>query len=196
MARLEIIGPPDHVGVMICRMACLEKGIPHLHKPMAANSRALTRENPLAALPALRHGKVSLFGVRGITSYVDARFKGRNLVPADPIRAAEVEQWTAAILHRLEGLFDHQTCAGSALNGDTHKCLNAIDGSIGSKFWLVGRGFTLADMALMPAIGNLCKINGHQQVLAQYPAIGLWFDKHAKRRSWLAVTSEHGKPGP
>lgn len=190
MAQLEIIGPADDAGVMICRMACIEKGVPHRHSAMAATSRRLSRENPLAAVPALRHGKVRLFGVRGITSYVDSRFKGRNLLPADPIRAAEVEQWTAAILHRLQGLMDGTTCPAAIGNPDISNCLGAINSCIGNRAWLVGRGFTLADMALMPAASNLCSHAGHDQVLKQFPAIGLWFSKHAERRSWQAV-----KPG-
>ena len=190
MAQLEIIGPADDAGVMICRMACIEKGVPHRHSAIAATSRRLSRENPLAAVPALRHGKVRLFGVRAITSYIDSRFKGRNLLPADPIRAAEVEQWTAAILHRLDGLMNGSACPAMIDNPDIAKCLGAINSSIGSKVWLVGRGFTLADMALMPAASNLCSTAGHDQVLKQFPAIGLWFSKHAERRSWQAV-----KPG-
>lgn len=190
MAQLEIIGPADHAGVMICRMACIEKGIPHRHRAIAASSRRLSRENPLAAVPALRHGKVRLFGIRAITSYVDSRFKGRNLLPADPIRAAEVEQWTAAILHHLDGLMNGAACASMVDNPGIAKCLGAINTSIGNKVWLVGRGFTLADMVLMPAANNLCSTAGHDQVLKQFPAIGLWFAKHAERRSWQAV-----KPG-
>jgi len=172
---------------MICRMACVEKGVPHLHNEVTFSSRKLARENPLAAAPSMRHGKVRLFGVRGITSYIDSRFKGRNLVPADPIRAAEVEQWTAAILHRLHGLADHATCQQFAQDASTAKCLGALNDTIGSKFWLVGRGFTLADIALMPAIGNLNRLMGQDQLLHRFPALGLWFAKHNGRRSWQAV---------
>jgi glutathione S-transferase len=195
MAQLEIIGPADHAGVMICRMACIEKGIPHQHKQATASSRKLARENPLGAVPSLRHGKVRLFGVRGITSYVDSRFKGRNLLPADPIRAAEVEQWTAAILHRLDGLMDRSTCSQIAADSHVAKCLGMINDCIGHKFWLVGRGFTLADMALMPAINNLSRLLGHDQLLRQFPAIGLWFAKHSQRRSWQAVSPSEAASG-
>jgi hypothetical protein len=31
MAELEIIGPARHPGVIVCRMACFEKGTLHLH---------------------------------------------------------------------------------------------------------------------------------------------------------------------
>jgi glutathione S-transferase len=175
---------------MICRMACIEKGIPHQHRQVSASSRKLARENPLGAIPSLRHGKVRLFGVRGITSYVDSRFKGRNLLPAEPIRAAEVEQWTAAILHRFDGLMDHATCNHVATDTQIAKCLGTINECIGNKVWLVGRGFTLADMTLMPAINNLSRHLGHDQLLLQFPAIGLWFAKHSQRRSWQAVCAE------
>lgn len=192
MARLEIIGPADHHGVMVCRMACIEKGVPHLHRQVPAGSRRMSRENPLSAIPSLRHGKVRLFGVRAITSYVDSRFKGRNLVPADAIRAAEVEQWTAAILQGLNGLLEGTTAAQAARQPDSTACLAAINDCIGSKFWLVGRGFTLADMVLMPAVANLCQHMGSEEVLRQYPAIGLWYAKHAERRSWQNVNGHDG----
>ena len=60
----------------------------------------------------------------------------------------------------------------------------------GAAGWLVGRGFTLADMTLMPAINNLSRHLGHDQLLRQFPAIGLWFAKHSQRRSWQAVCAE------
>ena len=192
MAQLEIIGPAADAGVMICRMACIEKGVPHLHNEVHANSRKLARENPLAAAPSLRHGKVRLFGVRGITSYVDGRVMGRNLLPSDPIRAAEVEQWTATILHRLDRLTDSTAGSPAIADAQVSKCLSAINDCIGSKFWLVGRGFTLADMVLMPPIANLREQLGHDQLLRQFPAIGLWFAKHSERRSWQVVSNAQG----
>ena len=33
--------------------------------------------------------------------------------------------------------------------------------------WLVGRGFTLADMWLLPAVHNFCMHTGHTQLLHQ-----------------------------
>ena len=193
MAELEIAGPADHAGVKICRMACIEKSIPHMHRELKGQ-RALRSDSPFGILPVLRHGKVKLFGVRGITSYIDANFKGRNLLPSHPIRAAEVEQWTAAILQMLDGLLDHRSAAEAASADLTRQRLDIINDRIGPTPWLVGRAFTLADLTLMPAIGNLCLHSGHDDVLRRYPAIALWFAKHATRRSWQAVAGTCSGP--
>lgn len=190
MAELEIIGPAHHPGVKVCRMACFEKGTLHVHSTPRRADRA-DRHNPLAQFPLMRHGKVKLFGVRAITSYIDSRFNGRDLMPGNPIRAAEVEQWTSAILTELDDLSSPDTAAEACKNRETANRLAALNETIGHRMWLVGRGFTLADMVLMPAVANLCTHLGRDVVLQRYPSIGVWFAKHTARRSWKALTAKH-----
>jgi glutathione S-transferase len=64
-------------------MACFEKGTLHLHCVPRPSQRA-DRIIPLAGYPLMRHGKVQLFGVRAIISYIDSRFNGRDLMPGNP----------------------------------------------------------------------------------------------------------------
>lgn len=189
MAELEIIGPAENSGVRICRMACFEKGTLHLHRLPKRNRRA-DRDNPLSDYPQMRHGKVKLFGVRGIISYIDSRFNGRDLIPSHEIRAAEVEQWTAAILSCLSRLSNTATAAEASNDKTIAACLATINDEIGHRMWLVGRGFTLADMVLMPAISNLCEHIGRDGLLQRYPSIGIWFAKHEERRSWKALNAQ------
>ncbi len=187
MAELEIAGPADHAGVVICRMACLEKGVPHVYR------EALSAEWDDAAggPPWLRHGKVRLFGVRGITTYIDRRFNGRELMPKDPIRAAEAEQWFCAILSRLDQIMSCNARSCTSLTGSSaHKCLAALNETIGSGYWIVGRGFTLADIALMPAVERLCRHTSHDEVRQHYPAISCWYSKHTSRKSWKSLGSQ------
>jgi glutathione S-transferase len=193
MAELEIIGPAHHPGVKVCRMACFEKGTLHVHCAPRHTDRA-DRHNPLAQFPLLRHGKVQLFGVRAICSYIDGRFNGRDLMPGNPIRAAEVEQWTSAILTGLQELSSPETAAEACKSKETASRLAALNETIGHRMWLVGRGFTLADMVLMPAIANLCDHLGQNAVLQRYPSIGVWFAKHTARRSWKALTAQDTTP--
>lgn len=189
MAELEIIGPGDHTGVQICRMACIEKGIPYKFREVAKGSSAALRENAQGSLPALRHGKVRLFTVRGITSYIDTRFGGRSLVPADAIRAAEVEQWIAFVESRLRHLMkgkDRETWKDCA---QTNACIAYLGECMGNRHWLVGRGFTLADLWLMPAVHAFALEIGQQELLRKQPAIGLWYGKHVMRKSWQTITN-------
>ena len=188
MAELEIIGPAHDAGVRICRMACMEKGVLYRFREIDRGSKQAHRENMFGSLPALRHGKVRLFDVRGITHYIDHRFNGRALVPADPIRSAEVEQWIGVIQSRLGNLMDTQSAAAAVQCTDTQSCLKVLNECIGSRNWLVGRGFTLADMWLLPAVHNFCMHTGHTQLLHNLPAVGIWYDKHKCRKSWKSLS--------
>ena len=188
MAELEIIGPAHDEGVRICRMACMEKGILYRFREIDSGSKQAHSENMFGSLPALRHGKVRLFDVRGITHYIDHRFNGRALVPADPIRSAEVEQWIGVIQSRLGKLMRTQSAAAAVQCTDTQSCLRVLNECIGSRNWLVGRGFTLADMWLLPAVHNFCMHTGHTQLLHHLPAVGIWYDKHKCRKSWKSLS--------
>ena len=183
MAKLEIAGPANHAGVVICRMACLEKGVPHVYREASSADWDHAAGGP----PWLRHGKVRLFGVRGITTYIDRRFNGRELMPKDPIRAAEVEQWIWTILQRLDHLLSGTTACGPQTKSRAHECLVALNDTIGSGYWVVGRGFTLADMTLLPAVDRLCNNISHNEVRQRYPAISCWYSKHSTRKSWKSL---------
>jgi len=190
MAELEIIGPAGNAGVRICRMACIEKGILYRFREIGSDSQQALKENMFGSLPALRHGKIRLFEIRGITHYIDHRFNGRALVPADPIRSAEVEQWIGVIHSRLGKLMGAHSTAAAMQCDDTQSCLKILNECIGSRTWLVGRGFTLADMWLLPAVHNFCMHTGHTHLLRDLPAIGIWYDKHKSRKSWKSLCGE------
>ena len=190
MAELEIIGPADDADVRVCRMACLEKGVLYRFRAIDFGSRKALRENDFGSLPALRHGKVRLFGARSITHYIDRRFNGRLLVPANPIRSAEVEQWIGVIQARLGKLMSAASVATAVNCGDTQDCLKILNDNIGSRAWLVGRGFTLADIWLLPAVHNFCVHTGHTTLLHTLPSIGIWYAKHKSRRSWNALCAD------
>jgi len=189
MAVLEIIGPRHDPGVCICRMTCLEKSIPHRFREVAWGSKSASRENQMGILPALRHGKVRLFTPRGITSYLENRFNRKPLVPKDPIRACEVEQWISFVEGRLQVLMNSGSCPGHETWQQTHTCLTALSDLISNRMCLVGRGFSLADIWLMPAADSILQQIGQAQMLHDYPALALWFQKHSERKSWIALNS-------
>lgn len=195
MAELEIIGPAHDAGVRICRMACMEKGILHRFRAIEYGSTKAGKENCFGSLPALRHGKVRLFEIRSITHYIDHRFNGRSLVPVNPIRSAEVEQWIGVIQTRLGKLMDDQSSASAVQCSDTLSCLNVLNECIGSRNWLVGRGFTLADMWLLPAVHNFCIHTSNTHLLHCLPAIGIWYEKHTSRKSWNSLCGDES-PDP
>lgn len=188
MAELEIVGPRDDVGVRLCRLACLEKNLPYRYRELSGNSASAKRENLLGILPALRHGKVRLFGARSITHYIDGRFtNSRSLVPADIIRASEVEQWIALIDGKLNHLTQPASEAGRISPQEVPACLHAINEGIGNRMFLVGRGFTLADLWLLPVADAIQHRAGSEKLLKAYPALGLWIQKHSGRKSWKSL---------
>src|SRR6185312_6044135 len=97
MSRVEIIGFPQSTYVRVVRMACEEKGIPYDLIPVRPHAPEVEAIHPLGKVPAMRHGDLTLCESKAIVSYLDRVFDGPKLIPEDPRRAAEVEQWVSLV---------------------------------------------------------------------------------------------------
>jgi glutathione S-transferase len=92
MAQLEIIGIPQSNFVWSARIACGEKGVPHVNVPAPPHTPAVSDIHPLGQVPVMRHGAVSLFESRAICTYIDLAFEGPPLMPHEPLERAKAEQ--------------------------------------------------------------------------------------------------------
>ena len=95
MPTLEIIGIPQSNYVWVVRMVCEEKGVPYEHKPDRPHSPAIDAIHPFGKVPVMRHGDVELCESKAIATYIDRVFDGPKVIPEDPARAAQVEQWVS-----------------------------------------------------------------------------------------------------
>ena len=51
--------------------------------------------HPFGKIPVMRHGDVTLCELKAIATYIDRVFDGPKVIPEDPKRAAQVEQWVS-----------------------------------------------------------------------------------------------------
>src|SRR5215831_18696080 len=162
MPELQIIGAPQSNYVCVVRIACLEKGVPSTLAPAIPHSPEVDAIHPFGKIPVMRHGDVTLAESRAICGYIDRTFDGPSLVPADPVKAAQVEQWVSVINTHIDPVWIRQYVgAGYIFPGTPDKSPNrtAIDAALAkmekqfpvldqasASGFLVGASFTLADM--------------------------------------------------
>src|ERR1700722_15029592 len=108
MAGLQIIGGAPSNFVWMCRIACAEKGVPCDLVSAMPHTPEVDAIHPLGKIPAMRHGDVTLCESRAICFYIDHVFPGPSLAPADPVTAAQVEQWLSIVCTAVDPVFLRQ----------------------------------------------------------------------------------------
>jgi len=96
MSDLTIHGDPRSSYVRTVRMAAEEKGVPYTIAEVVPGTDEIRALHPWGKMPVMDHGNVRLFESNAICHYIDAAFDGPSLVPSEPARMAEMEQWISA----------------------------------------------------------------------------------------------------
>ena len=95
MPKVEIIGFAPSTYVRVVRMVCEEKGIEYDLKAVPPHSPDVAAIHPLGKIPVMRHGDFELCESKAIATYIDRTFEGPKVIPEDPVKAAQVEQWVS-----------------------------------------------------------------------------------------------------
>src|SRR5438477_9772573 len=114
MPALEIIGAPQSNYVWAVRMVCEEKGVPYEHRPERPHTPDVDAIHPFGKIPVMRHGDVTLCESKAIATYIDRVFGGPKVIPEDPKRAAQVEQWVSLGNVEFDRLMIRQYVVGYA----------------------------------------------------------------------------------
>lgn len=192
MPELEIIGLPQSNFVWATRIAAASKGVPHRSVSAAPHSAEVLAIHPLGKIPVMRHGDVTLAESRAICGYIDHSFDGPALVPADPRRAAVVEQWTSLIVTSVEPALIRRYLFGYLFPGtpdgapdrvridaalpDLERHLAVVGGALESGH-LAGEAVSLADCFLIPILFYLKQLPESGQIIARSPALGAYLDR-------------------
>ena len=96
MSDLIVFGMPQSGYVRAVRMACEEKGVPHVVEPMGPEQMRDRGRHPFGRMPAMEHDGVRLFESSAILRYIDHSFDGPALNPRDPEQALLAMQWESA----------------------------------------------------------------------------------------------------
>jgi glutathione S-transferase len=210
MRDLHIIGGPASNYVWMVRIACAEKGVPYALTSVMPHTPEVDAIHPLGKIPAMRHGDVALCESRAICAYIDRVFDGPPLVPADPVEAAQVEQWVSIINTAIDPVWIRQYVgAGYIFPGTPDKSPNRVaieaalpkmqqqfpvmDKAVASGH-LVGEMFTLADMNLIPILYYMNKFPESSALLAARPRLTAYLERHARRKS-VQETMPQSQPG-
>ena len=108
MSDVVIIGYDLSNYTRSARLACEEKGVPHFLSADGIadiadfRSPAHLARHPFGRIPVLVHEGRTVFETTAIGRYLDARFDGPRLFPADPDAEVEIEQWTSAVNSYLD----------------------------------------------------------------------------------------------
>ena len=198
MSELEIIGGPASNFVWVCRIACAEKGVPYKLTSVMPHTPEVVAIHPLGKIPAMRHGNVTLCESRAICSYIDGMFDGPPLTTADPLHAAQVEQWLSIVNTAIDPVWVRQYVAAYFFPGTPDGSPNrtAIEAALPkmekqfavmeaavANGYLVGDTFTLADANLIPILFYISQFPESSALLAKSPNLTKYLKRHLARES-------------
>lgn len=199
MATPEIIGIPQSNFVRTVRIACAEKGVKYTLTPALPHAPEAYAVHPLGKVPAFRHDALALCESKAICTYIDAAFPGPALIPRDPAGAARCEQWISLVNTAIDPLLMRQYLAAYFFSGlpdgapdrvridallpKLRAMFALLDKELGTRPYLAGDAFTLADAFLLPIIDYMRTLAETQDMLAASPHVQAWFDRVMARPS-------------
>lgn len=210
MSELQILGAPASNYVWVVRMACAEKGVPYTLVPTMPHTPEINAIHPFGKIPVMQHGDVRLCESRAICGYIETVFDGRPLVPKEPARAAQVEQWISilnthiapvCLLQYLVGYFFPSTPDGapdrSLIEGSLPQMraqLAVLDRTVGVTGYLATDEFTLADIALLPLLHYLSKMPESGAAIATSQHLSRYLARHSQRPGFRQTLPEFMPP--
>jgi glutathione S-transferase len=200
MPTVEIIGFPQSTYVRVVRMVCEEKGIPYELTPAAPHSPPVDAIHPFGKIPVMRHGDIELCESKAIATYLDRVFPGRRVIPDDPRRAAEVEQWVSLANTSMDGPCIRSYVLGyvfpkgadgkpdraaiDAVVPAVQRQIGILDKAVAKTGHLIDDQFTLADINVLPILFYVRRFPEGQAAMAEARNLSAYYDRHAARPSF------------
>lgn len=209
MSKLQIIGTALSNFVRTARMAAREKGVEYELVEIMPRSDQARALHPGGMIPAMRHGDRTLFESRAITRYIDEAFEGPPLMPRDPWKAAQAEQWLAyvatsvdkAVIRELVHAYFFSTKPDKSPDRDVvdratkriERQFAALGKALEATGYLSGDSFGLADMYAMPIISQSRVTPEGKELMAKTPSLLAYYEKHKSRPSFAETAPPRGK---
>jgi glutathione S-transferase len=197
MPELELIGAAPSNYVWTCRIALAEKGVPYRHNEARPHTPEVDAIHPFGKIPVMRHGEVELCESRAICGYIDSVFDGPKIVPADRVKAAQVEQWVSIVNTHIDPLWVRQylrahffpnTPDGSPERDAIETALPKMEQQFATMDRAVAKtghlvGDTLADMNFIPILFYMGAKPESSALLQRMPGLMGYFKRHMARKS-------------
>ena len=193
MAKIDIWGVPFSNYVWSVRIACAEKGVAcELHRGLPQSTELAA--HPMGKMPVMTHGGTTLFETKAILAYVDRAFEGPALTPADPLGAAQVEQWCSYVNTAVDPAVMRAFVVPLAFGKPSPEAVAAavegvkrqyaiMDGAVAATGFLVGERFTMADMLLVPILASANRYPQAAEALDACGSLKEYLQTHLARAS-------------
>lgn len=202
MARPLLHGVDGSPYVSTARLTLDEKGVDYTFAamPLGANREpAHLALNPFGRVPVLDHDGFVLYETQAIVRYVDQVFPGEPLTPADPRRAARMNQfmnivdwyvfpWVSVpisrqrvLVPRMGGTPDEEVIAAALPKA--RLCIAEIVRLMGEGPYLAGDRLSLADLMLAPHIAYFLATPEGAEIVAPHPTLAAWWTRIDGRQS-------------
>lgn len=159
--------------------------------------------HPFAKVPVMDDDGFVLYEACAIVRYVDARFPGPCLVPADPRARALMDQWLSVdqsyvkphtktlvaerVVKKHRGQAPDLEATRDAEAG-LAKAFGVLDAALRDEPFLTGPTFSLADVSLVPYVASLPMV-GAEALLERLPRLTDWWQRVSSRPSWKRASS-------
>jgi glutathione S-transferase len=152
----------------------------------------------LGKVPVMRHGDIELCESKAIATYIDRVFDGPKVIPEDPKAAAQVEQWVSIGNAEFDKVMIRQYVVGYAFPKEPGKPdmkaigeaaekmkpqIAVLDRAVASGH-LVGDGFTLADINILPMLFYVSRFPEGAALLEGTRNLKGYLERHATRDSF------------
>jgi glutathione S-transferase len=192
-------------------MAALEeKGAPYRLAPVAPGtfqSPEHLARHPFGRVPVLQHDGFSLYETQAILRYLDRVLPAHPLTPADPKRAARMDQlmnvndWylfhgvgNVIIFHRViaprvMGLKPDEAAIAAAMP-KARTVFNELARLLGEQAFFAGEAISLADLLVAPAIAFFTATPEWAELGPPHQNLVAWLARMEARPSFKATTWE------
>jgi glutathione S-transferase len=206
----EIIGSPQSTYTRVVCMVCEEKGIDYVLTQALLRAPEVFAIHPFGKMPVLRHGDFALCESKAIATYLDRSFAGPPLIPAEPRLAALTEQWVSLVNTAMDATLVRtyllayafpRTADGKpdrtaidAVTPALREQFAILDQAVAATGYLVGDGFTLADINLLPILYYVRQLPEGAQALTAATHLARYYERHAARPSFARTIPPPGPP--
>jgi glutathione S-transferase len=187
-----------------------EKGASYRLSPVAPGTMRspehLSR-HPFGRVPVLDHDGFNLYETQAILRYLDRVLPAPALTPADPKRAARMDQamnvndWylfqgvgNVIIFHRvvgprLMGLKPDEAAIAAAMP-KAHAVFAELARLLGDQAFFAGEAVSLADLLVAPQVAFFTQTPEWADLVAPHPNLVAWLERMEARPSMQATTWE------
>ena len=175
--------------------------------PGALRSAPHLARHPFGRVPVLEHGEFRLYETQAILRYLDRVLPDPALTPADPRRAARMDQamnvndWY--LFHGVANVIGFQRVVGPRLMGLTadeaaiaaampkaRMVFDELAQLLGAEPYFSGATVSLADLMLAPQLDFLEQTPEWEPLTARHPRLRQWLARMQARASLTGTTWE------